>query len=315
MPRRASEVKAMNLPDEYLHYPHRSHGMDHDRYDWSILPRRKKIEWPNGARIALWIVPALEWFPLDMTAKPFAVPGGFNRPYPDYWNYTTRDYGNRIGIFRVMRVLDDLGIRASVPMNSALATRHPSLVDEVNKRDWEIIAHGVDMSRPIYGGMDRADEEAIIEQSVSDLRRLSGQPVTGWLTPGRSESMVTPDIVAAHGIRYLCDWANDDLPYEMRSASGALHAMPHAHELDDRLILAQNHHHEDAFRQQIVDQFDTLYREAESGGGRILSISLHPWVIGQAFRIRCLAQALQHIMSHEHVWPATGTEILDAFTR
>ncbi len=303
----------MDLPADYLRYPRRMRGMDHDRYDWSILPRRDPVVWPGGARLALWVVVALEWFPLDMTGKPFLLPGGFTRPYPDYWNYTTRDYGNRIGIFRVMRVLDDLAIPASAAMNSALAERHPSLVEEIVRRKWEIIAHGVDMSRPLHGAMDGAEEAALVEESVTVLRRLSGQPVNGWLSPGRSESLDTPDIVARHAIRYLCDWANDDMPYAMRTAAGRLHAMPHGHELDDHLILVRDHHGEDSFCRQIVDQFDALYREAESDGGRILAISLHPWVIGQAFRIASLRAALEHVMAHDGVWAATGTEILDAF--
>ena len=303
----------MDLPEDYLRYPRRRRGMDHDRYDWSILPRRDPVAWPNGARVALWVVVALEWFPLDMTGKPFLVPGGFTRPYPDYWNYTTRDYGNRVGVFRVMRVLDDLGIRGSAAINSALAERHPSLVEEVVRRNWEVIAHGVDMGRPLHGGMDEAEEAALVEESVSTLRRLSGQPVAGWLSPGRSESRATPDIVAARGIRYLCDWANDDMPYPMATAEGRLHAMPHGHELDDYLILVRDHHGEDSFERQNVDSFDCLYREAETEGGRILAISLHPWVIGQAYRIASLRRALQHVMAHDGVWPATGTEILDAF--
>ena len=129
----------MALPENYLRYPHRSLGMDHERYSWSILPERPKVTWPHGARVALWVVPALEWFPLDIAGGAFKVPSGLDRPYPDYWDYTTRDYGNRIGIFRVMGVLDDLAIPASVAMNSALAERHPFLVEEINRRHWEII--------------------------------------------------------------------------------------------------------------------------------------------------------------------------------
>jgi allantoinase len=303
----------MSLPEDYLHYPRRDYGMDQDRYAWSILPRRERVQWPNGARVALWIVTALEWFPLDMTGQPFLVPGGFTRPYPDYWNYTTRDYGNRIGVFRVMKVLDELGIRASVPMNSALATRYPSLLDEINQRDWEIIAHGVDMGHVLHGDMPADEEEALIDESVSVLRERSGQAVYGWLSPARSESFNTPDLVAQHGIRYLCDWANDDLPYPMQVSDGELHALPHAHELDDRLILAQHHHGEDSFCQQIIDQFDALYAEAGSEGGRVMAISLHPWIIGQPYRIASLRKALEHVMSHADVWPATGVEILDAF--
>jgi peptidoglycan/xylan/chitin deacetylase (PgdA/CDA1 family) len=212
-----------------------------------------------------------------------------------------------------MRVLDEHGIRASAAMNSAVAERHPSLVQEVTKRGWEVVAHGVDMGRPIYGGMDAAEEEALIEESVTTLRRLSSQAVTGWLSPGRSESFATPDLLANHGLAYLLDWANDDLPYQMRTENGEIFAMPHSHEIDDRLIMVQSHHSEDSFEQQIKDQFDTLYAEAETGGGRVLAISLHPWVIGQPFRIKSLARALAHVMDHDGVWPATGAEILEAF--
>src|SRR5687767_15834757 len=101
----------MALPSDYLRYPRRRYGMDHDRYSWSILPRRKQIEWPGGARIALWIVPALEWFPLDMTGKPFNPPGGMVTAHPDLRHYTLRDYGNRVGIYRLMEVLDRRGLK------------------------------------------------------------------------------------------------------------------------------------------------------------------------------------------------------------
>ena len=168
----------MPVPADYLRYPHRSRGMDHDRYEWSILFRRKPVDWPGGARVALLVVPALEWFPLDMTGKPFRAPGGLERPYPDYRYYTSRDYGNRVGVFRVMEVLDDLGIRASVAMNSAVAERHPFLVREVTRRGWEVVAHGVHMDRLHYGGLAVDQERQQVRESVGTLRRLSGQPVT-----------------------------------------------------------------------------------------------------------------------------------------
>ena len=116
----------MSLPAEYLAYPRRRRGMDHDRYGYSPVPaRRPPVEWPNGARVALWIVPALEFFPLDMDGRPFRAPGAMERPYPDYWNYTLRDYGNRVGVFRVFQALDALGLKASVAINARLAERTP----------------------------------------------------------------------------------------------------------------------------------------------------------------------------------------------
>ncbi|MDP6830818.1 MAG: polysaccharide deacetylase family protein [Alphaproteobacteria bacterium] len=302
----------MSLPDDYLKYPKRGHGMDHDRYTWSQLHERPNVAWPNGARVALWVVTQLQWFPMDM--KPAVpVPGGMARPYPDSWNYTLRDYGNRIGVFRLFKVLDKLGIKGSVAMNSALAEMVPYLVEQVNRRGWELIANGLDMGHPHHGDMDRDEEAALIRGVLETLRGLSGQPVRGWLSPIRSESMNTPDRVAAEGIDYICDWANDDMPYEFRTASGAIHNMPHAMEIDDQQVLITLRHTEQEYVDQLKDQFDCLYRESESKGGRIMAISLNPWVTGQAYRIKALEGALSYIMGHDGVWSATGSEILDAF--
>ncbi len=176
----------MPLPDEYLHYAWRRHGMDHDRYDWTMQPERKPVAWPGGARIALWVVPALEFFPLDQPAQPFKAPGGMVTPYPDLRHYTLRDYGNRVGVFRVFKVLDRLGIKASVAVNSKVAERYPFLIEEVNRRGWEIIAYGVDMGRLHYGGLPVEDETAQIKEAVGSLRRVSGQAITGWLSPAKA---------------------------------------------------------------------------------------------------------------------------------
>ena len=302
----------MTLSDDYLKYPKRGHGMDHDRYTWSQLHERPAVTWPNGARVALWVVTQLQWFPLNM--KPaIPVPAGMARPYPDYWDYTQRDYGNRIGVFRIFKVLDKLGIKSSVAINSALAERHPYLVEQVNSRDWELIANGLDMGHPHHGAMDQDEEAALIKGVLESLRALSGQKVRGWLSPIRSESMNTPDLLAAEGIEYLCDWANDDLPYAYKTASGTIHNMPHTMELDDQQILISLRHTEQEYVDQLKDQFDCLYAEAASQGGRVMAINLNPWVTGQAYRIKALEKALSYITGHDGVWSATGADILDAF--
>src|SRR5215472_18861647 len=169
----------MSLPPDYLKYPHRGYGMDHGRYIWSALPRRKKVNWPGGARIALWVVPALEWFPLDMKGKPFKPPGAMMTPYPDLRHYTLRDYGHRVGIFRLMKALDRFGIRASVAVNAAVAARYPSLVQACVARSWEVIGNGLDMDHLHYEGLPKEEERKLIEQSVTILRRASGQKVRG----------------------------------------------------------------------------------------------------------------------------------------
>ena len=136
----------------------------------------------------------------------------------------------------------------------------------------------------------------------------------GWLSPGRSNRTRRSTCWPEAGLDYVCDWANDDMPYPVRAGGRTIHSMPHPLDIDDYAILVNNHHDEDEFRDQLVDHFDALYEEAATQGGRIMAISLHPWIIGQPYRIGALESALAHIMQHPGVWPATGAEILDAWT-
>ena len=304
----------MSMPTDYLKYPMRRYGMDHERYDWSMLPRRKPVVWPNGATVALWVIPALEWFPLDTKGKPFKAPGGMVTAYPDLRHYTLRDYGNRVGIYRLMKAFEKFGVRASMAVNAAVAARYPSLVKDCVAAGCEIIANGVDMDHLHYEGLAKEDEEKLVATSLDLLRKVSGQKIRGWLSPAKSESHATPDIVAAAGIDYLCDWVNDDMPFAMKTSMGNLHAMPHPIDIDDYTILVQNRHSDDAFCRQVCDQFDVLMKEAETQGGRIMAISLHPWVTGQPYRIGALEEALAYIAGHQGVWSATGAEILDCWT-
>ena len=306
-------TNAKPLPADYLDYPLRRYGMDHERYDWSMLPDRQPVAWPQQARVALWVVPALEWFPLNMAGVPFKPPGAMQTAYPDLRHYTLRDYGNRVGIFRIMKALEKHGIRPTVAVNAAVAVRYPSLIKECTQRGWEIMANGMDMDHLHHGGLAVDEEKKLIDTTLDILRRASGQAVRGWLSPAKSESAATLDLLGSAGMDYVCDWVNDDMPYAMRTASGPIHAMPHPIDIDDYTILVQNHHTEDDFRDQLCDQFDLLYKESATAGGRIMAISLHPWVIGQPYRMRALEEALAHIMRHPGVWAATGSEILDAW--
>ncbi|MFN0162770.1 MAG: polysaccharide deacetylase family protein [Burkholderiales bacterium] len=303
----------MSLPADYLQYPKRRYGMDHDRYAWSMLHTRPRVTWPGEARVALWIIPALEWFPLDMVGKPFKPPGAMVTSYPDLRHYTLRDYGNRVGIFRLMRTLEARGLNASVAVNAAVAVRYPALLAACVARGWEVIANGLDMDHLHHAGLPLEEETRLVTTTLDILRRASGQKVRGWLSPAKSESFATPDIVARAGCDYLCDWVNDDMPYAFSSAAGPLTAMPHPCDIDDYQILINNHHGEDDFTDALVDHFDVLYRESATQGGRVMAVSLHPWIIGQPFRIGALEKALDHMLSRRGVWSATGAEIVDAW--
>lgn len=298
------------LPRDYLDYPLRRRGMDHDRYDWSPMPLRPTLHWPGGARIAVWIVAPLTWYPLTMAPQPRPPAGAFDDPYPNFRDYTHRDYGNRVGAFRVMAALDEAGIRASAPVNAAVCERYPALVGEAVRRGWELLGHGVDMSRQHDASLEEAEEAAMVRTALAVLRLTTGQRVTGWLSPGNAQSPRTLDLLAANGVEYACDWVNDELPYSMRTRHGPIWAMPCSHDIDDVTMIWDGHHSPSEFADQAERQFDWLYNEAGREGGRIFTLVVHGWCIGQAHRIHALERVLQHIARFSDVWKATGSEIL-----
>ncbi len=303
----------MSLTDEYLSYPQRHHGMDHPLYQWSDMFERTPVAWPGEARVALWVTPILQWFPLNAPAKPFRAPGGLTMPYPDFRHYSSRDYGNRVGIFRIMDVLDDLGIPASVALNAAIAQRYPALMQELLSHGVELIAHGLDMGHLHYSGLPAEEEASLVARTLDILRDVSGQAVTGWLSPARSQSFCTPELLVGHGVEYCCDWANDDMPYIMETDKGPLYAMPLAQETDDRAVTLDFHHNENDWLEQVKDRFDVLYHESERYGGRVVSIPLHAWVMGVPYRIGKVREALAYMLGHSGVWAASGSDILKAF--
>ncbi|MCK8779835.1 polysaccharide deacetylase family protein [Rhizobium sp. NTR19] len=303
----------MSMPDNYLEYPARRYGMDHDRYEWSDLFKRKPIAWPNGARIALSIVTHVQHFPLDMPSKPFKAPGALSMPYPDFRYYTNRDYGNRVGIFRVLRLLAEKQLKTSFAINGIIADRYPALVKAVVEGGHEIVAHGLDMGKVHHSGLSEDEENHIIAEALRLLRETSGQKVEGWLSPGRAQGFNTPDLLAKNGVTYSLDWANDDLPYEMRTKAGPIVAMPMAYETDDRVVADEYFQSEADWVQQVKDRFDVLYRESAEYGGRIMSLPLHSWVSGMPYRVEYLREALDYILSHGGVWNAPAGEICAAF--
>ena len=182
----------MPLDNDYLRYPRRKYGMDHDRYDWSLLTDRRPVQWPGDARLAVWINVGLQFFPLNQRGKPFAVPGGMTMPYPDLRHFSLRDYGNRVGIYRFLDAFDRYGIKPGFAFSAQLAERAPYLLRRIVERGDEILCHGWNMDSLHYGGMDQQEEAELVERSLKRLRELSGQPVTGWISPARNESEHTP---------------------------------------------------------------------------------------------------------------------------
>ncbi len=303
------------LDKDYLNYPERSYGMDHDRYEWSMLQDRKPIAWPNGKKVAVWINVGLQYFPLNQKGIPFKVPGGMTKPYPDLRHYSLRDYGNRVGIYRFLKAFDQHNLTPTFAMNTRLAERLPYLVGTLKERQNEILCHGYDMDSLHYGGQDLKEEKALIRKSLDGLRELTGQEIKGWISPAKNESANTPDILAANGISYFCDWVNDDMPYDFKTKNGILTAMPLPTELDDYFIINHNLHSAQDWAEQVEDAFEFLLKESTSGGGRILSLNIHPWVLGQPHRIQYLERVLELLGNHEEVWIASASAILESWTK
>ena len=303
----------MALDDSYLQYPKRQLGMDHGRYEWSMLTDRLPVAWPGGKRLALWVNVSLQHFPMNPQGLPLKLPGAMSMPYPDLRHYTLRDYGNRVGIYRLLKAFNRFGVQPSFAVNARLAERYPALLGAILERGDEILGHSWSMDTPHAGGLAEADEAALIARSLDRLRALSGQPIRGWLSPGRLQTAVTPELLKAHGIDYFCDWVNDDMPYRFHTRGGDLWAMPLSSELEDRFVILDNLHSEASWAQQVMDACDLLLAESATQGGRILALSLHPWVLGQPHRIKHLEAALDYVMAQPGVWSTAPGEILRAF--
>ncbi|MCA0900869.1 polysaccharide deacetylase family protein [Microbulbifer agarilyticus] len=308
-----SEKKAMSdtkaLPPEHLQYPQRHYGMDHDLYSWEMLTNRKPVHWQQG-KLALWVNVSLQFFPLNQRGLPFPPAGGMTMPYPDLRHFSLRDYGNRVGIYRILRALDKYNIKPTFAVNGELVQRAPYLLHLLRERGDELIAHGWNMDSPHYGGQSKGVEKELISRTLGSLRKASGQEVRGWLSPGKVHSENTPTLLAEQGVEYFCDWVNDDMPYRFNTNSGALWAMPLSTELEDQFILRNNLHSETSYAEQIEDACRFLLSEAQTLGGRILALNIHPWMLGQPHRIAYLERAFEFITAQPGVFSAPAHTLL-----
>ena len=298
----------MSLDPAYLYYPHRRGGYDHDLYPWSALHDRPPVRWPHGA-VAVWICVSLEWFPITPDDTPFRAPGHMQTAYPDYRHYTARDYGTRVGFYRLLDAFATAGVRVSVACNGAIAERYPEVIGDIVAAGHEIVAHSTDMNGTIATGLPDADERDLIARSLDMLERASGTRPRGWLSIARSQSWNTPDLLREAGIEWCADWVNDELPY--RFTNGLVN-LPLNHELSDRQIVTVQQQSADSYAEQMVDAFDWLAGEATSGG-RMLPLHVTPYIMGLPYRIGAFERLLATLAARPEAWFASGGEIVDSW--
>ena len=299
----------MSLDPAYLEYPRRRHGYDHDLYAWSALHERPPLRWPRGS-VAVWVCVSLEYFPIQPSDTPFRAPGHMQTAYPDYRHYTAREYGTRVGFYRLLDLFADVGVRAGIATNAAIAERCPELLAAVQAGGHEVIAHSTDMNGTIDSTLPEAAERALIGDTKARLAAC-GVAADGWLSIARSQSWRTPDLLAETGYRYCCDWVNDELPYRFRNG---LINLPLNHELSDRQIIAVQQQSADSWAQSLEDAFVGLAGEAAAtGAGRMLPIHVTPYIMGLPYRIAAFERLLARLAAREEGWFASGGHIVDAF--
>lgn len=297
----------MSLPAEYTVYPKRREGYDHDFYAWSNIHTRKPVRWPGDKAVAVWLCVSLEWFPITPADKPFRAPGHMVTPYPDYRHYTVRDYGNRVGAWRMLDAFKAAGVKASFATNAAVAQRYPELIQAVLADGHEIIAHSTDMNATITSDLPETDERKLIADSLAGLAKAGVKP-SGWLSIARSQSWRTLDLLKEHGLTYCCDWVNDELPYSF--ANGLIN-LPLNTELSDRMIIATQQHSAQGWAQMMRDACDWLAAEAaQQMSARVLPIQLTPYIMGLPYRIGALEKLLGDLTARKACWFATGDEIV-----
>jgi peptidoglycan/xylan/chitin deacetylase (PgdA/CDA1 family) len=282
----------------------------HGRFDYSPIVDRPVLRWPNGARVAVWVIPNIEHFLFNRPST--RIPGAFVLN-PDVMGYSWRDYGVRVGIWRMMEIMQRYRVRGTVALNSDVCREYPRIIEAGRKLNWEWMGHGTTNSI-MLNQQTEAEERALIKETVSIIGKSVGKARRGWLSPALSETVRTLDILAEHGIEYVGNWVNDEQPYPMRVKKGTMFSMPYSQELNDIPALLALHQSPERFGRMICDQFDVLYEDG-AATGRVMSICLHPFITGHPHRSKYFAKALAHITARQEVWLATGGEIIDWYRK
>lgn len=282
---------------------------DYGPFKYTPINERPRLTWPGDAHVAVWVIPNLEFFPLTrgLSGHAFETKG---KP-PTVRPWAQRDYGNRVGIWRIMDVLDKLGIRATASLNAELCDHHPQIIRAGVERGWEFMGHNLTNTVRLTE-LDESAERQTIAECASLLERATGRRPLGWLGAGLAETWHTLDILIEQGFHYVADWTNDDQPYLMHVGGKQIVSIPYSYEINDSPFIYYRNGTIDEFEKLIRRQFDVLYEEGAKSG-RVMAICLHPFIIGVPHRIRGLESALKYIAEHDKVWFATGSEIVQHY--
>lgn len=278
--------------------------------DYDPIVDRPPLRWPNDANLAVLVCPAILDYEFVPPEDPWLNPWA-RTPAPDVLGFSRQEFGNRVGFWRVLKLLDRFAIRPSAVVNVDALVRYPDIVAAIKERMWDVLGHGMSNTRFIYD-YDEAAERAYYRIMLDRVETLTGVRMKGMGGSGpQAGTENTCDLLAEAGFLYQGDWYMDDQPFPLRVRSGRLIAMPYpADMMNDVTALAWAE--ADAYCDAVKAQFDRLYREGETSG-RVLTLALHPALIGQPQRIGQLERILDYITSFPKIWQATGAEIAEHY--
>ncbi|VCU72039.1 Polysaccharide deacetylase [Pigmentiphaga humi] len=273
----------------------------HSRYDYVPLTERKDYSWPDGRRLAFCLTTNIECFAYGKGRG--MDPAKHGEPQ-NHRNYSWRDYGNRIGVWRLFDLFDDLKLPVAHNTNSLLYEHAPQVFDAIRRRGDEIVAHGRTNGETLRDFNWEADEARVIQEITETFRRHEGKPPKGWMGPGAAENSTTPDLLKEAGYRYTMDWPADDQPFYMNTRSGKLLSIPYPVELNDAQQAIHRAHTPRDFCEMMVDQFEEMLEQCEHHP-LVYNISIHPFIFGQPYRLRPFREALKHMAGHslrDRIW-------------
>ena len=298
----------MPLPDDYLIYPERRLGFDNPHYRWDPADRRAPLSLKNGTKSIATIIVPVEFFPLNPPDSPFKHPGAMKTPYPDLRHFTTRDYGNRIGIYRLLREFETRGIKATFAVNAEIARRYPPLLDSIALAGHEIAAHGNSTADIHHDGLSETAERNLI----SEVRSVFPEAKT-WMSPARNESYRTLDLIADAGFRICLDWEADQRPLAFETASSPVWSIPHYGELGDFKLLLDRSQSEDEWAAQIIEAAAYHIALHETEGASAFAFTMTPYVLGQPFRIHAVRRVLDALMGMDGLAVTTADDCCALF--
>jgi len=272
----------------------------HGRYDYSSLPNRAQYEWPNGTKLAVYVAMNIEAFSYGEGKGAAIAPP---EQAMSHSIYSWRDYGNRIGFWRLMDMFDDLKIPVQHQINTAIYDECPDIPERIRSRNDEFLGHGYTNSEE-QGGLSEQKEKNLIDECTATITKHEGKAPTGWMSPWLSNSEATMDLLQEAGYRYVMDWTMDDQPIWIKTRGGRLLSMPYPVEANDNRGIVWYRYTSSEFTDMLIDNFDEMLEQTQRDGHPLVCpISLHPFVVGRPYRIRQLRRALEHILKYkDRIW-------------